>query len=420
MATNRGDGAVRAEAHARLGLRVYSREDIERASELGSPLGSWKLACMLIYDDHDHPDPTRAKRLFLEAIAGGVVQAPYSLGLAIHNRLVPGTSDERDELLARALASGFEPAIRSSVLIGTELLDGVVPPGLTVSPCPPEARLMGALEDGLRLMAIGTFSPSDAVEFIFGEDAGTHPNFAGFANKPGIHRELIEMISDPGVSRRILEEPCSVQFNLGVRFYADNTTGDIVRAAGRSARLLKKIYLDAREHEDRFYRVFVDVGRSILHGSCTRLMWECIQRGKARGFSVEIQASPTDIDLSVIKNGMKFRDVRAFNETFAKNSVGLRAIEEAGEGGVPFVIVVVRSNAEGVIRVFTVVDSFKADDLTSKVIIKSNPGQKGSFCWRCFKFDTAKMCSRCRIARYCCAECQSADWPRHRASCARK
>jgi hypothetical protein len=244
-------------------------------------------------------------------------------------------------------------------------------------------------------MAVGTFSPSDAVEFIFGEDAGTHPNFARFTNKPDIHRELIEMMSDPGVSRRILEEPCAAQFNLGVRFYADNTNGDIVRAAGRSARLLKKIYLDAREDEDRMRRVFVDIGQSILHGSCTRLMWECIQRGKARGFSIEVQASPTDIDLSVIKNGMKFRDVRAFNESFAKHSVGLRAIEEAGEGGVPFVIVVVRSNVG---RVVTVVNSFKGDELTSKVLIKTNPGQKGSFCWRCFKCDIAK-CARGAASR---------------------
>ena len=39
-------------------------------------------------------------------------------------------------------------------------------------------------------------------------------------------------------------------------------------------------------------------------------------------------------------------------------------------------------------------------------------------CWRCSKAEAAKTCSRCKVARYCDAECQAADWRAgHKGEC---
>ncbi|CAM9167281.1 unnamed protein product [Phaeothamnion confervicola] len=38
-------------------------------------------------------------------------------------------------------------------------------------------------------------------------------------------------------------------------------------------------------------------------------------------------------------------------------------------------------------------------------------------CRRCGVADAPKMCSRCRVARYCSPECQAAAWPQHRLAC---
>jgi hypothetical protein len=40
-----------------------------------------------------------------------------------------------------------------------------------------------------------------------------------------------------------------------------------------------------------------------------------------------------------------------------------------------------------------------------------------SVCQRCLAAQDAKMCSICKIARYCSRECQKEVWPTHKASC---
>jgi hypothetical protein len=39
------------------------------------------------------------------------------------------------------------------------------------------------------------------------------------------------------------------------------------------------------------------------------------------------------------------------------------------------------------------------------------------FCHRCGKTGHFKKCAQCKIAKYCGADCQKADWPVHKAIC---
>jgi MYND finger len=35
----------------------------------------------------------------------------------------------------------------------------------------------------------------------------------------------------------------------------------------------------------------------------------------------------------------------------------------------------------------------------------------------CWKSENLKACSNCKVVRYCCRECQTADWPKHKKYC---
>lgn len=60
-------------------------------------------------------------------------------------------------------------------------------------------------------------------------------------------------------------------------------------------------------------------------------------------------------------------------------------------------------------------------DINSKIgymyLSKDNVDEHKPLCNSCFTEDGLKRCSSCKVARYCCGECQVSDWENHKLYC---
>jgi hypothetical protein len=58
-----------------------------------------------------------------------------------------------------------------------------------------------------------------------------------------------------------------------------------------------------------------------------------------------------------------------------------------------------------------------ADDDVASADVNANADANDKACSFCGATTATKKCSECKVARYCCRECQTKDWTAHKAFC---